>query len=99
MASGTIDAEGGEVTHTVELKKNDCIRLFVVSGDSIKRMHAKITAPSGTTLAENDAIDGWGVIAPYGVVCGGEEGKYTISIRALRGKGEYAAQAWVLRSY
>jgi hypothetical protein len=99
MASGTIEQEGGEVTHEVELKKSDCMRLFVVSGESLGRMGVKVASPSGTTLVENDAVEGWAAIAPYGVICGGEEGKYKISIRALRGRGEYAAQAWVLRSY
>ncbi|HEU4409875.1 MAG TPA: hypothetical protein VFS43_31770 [Polyangiaceae bacterium] len=89
-------AEGGEArTHAFALRGGECVRLFAVADAPVDDLSVALAGPTGV-LAVSAPGARWAVTLADRPLCVAAEGEYAMQVRARKGAGRYAAQAWRL---
>lgn len=89
-------AEGGEArSYPLALRGGECVRLFAVADAPVDEISLALAGPTGV-LAVSTPGARWAVTLADRPLCVAAEGEYTMQVRARKGSGHYAAQAWRL---
>jgi hypothetical protein len=96
IAEGEIDERGPPKEHSLTLARGECVRVFAVSSPSVPDLDVEILAPGGAVRIEDAIDDRWPIVPSDRAECVTDAGAYAVRVRARKGKGAYAVQAWVL---
>ncbi len=89
-------AEGGETrAHPMALKAGECVRLFAVADAPVEDLALALSSATGV-LANAAPGARWALTLADRPLCVAAEGEYSMQVRARKGSGRYAAQAWRL---
>ena len=96
IAEGEVDEHGPPRTHTLSLARGECARVFAVASVDVADLDVQLVSPEGAVIVEDAIDDRWPIVPPDRAVCVVDPGAYAVRVRARKGKGSYAVQAWVL---
>jgi hypothetical protein len=96
VAEAEIDERGPPREHPLVLARGECARVFAVASESVRDLDVEIVGPTGAVRIEDAIDDRWPIVPSDRAECVTEAGTYVVKVRARKGKGSYAVQAWVL---
>ena len=96
LAEGEVDEREAAREHPLPLMRGECARIFAVGAPGVADLDVQLVTPAGAVLVEDAIDDRWPIVPPDRAVCVQDGGAYVIRVRARKGRGAYAVQAWVL---
>ena len=88
-------AAGKPARHSVEAKKGQCFRAFVVAAEPVAGLKLRAIA-NGNQLSQTSADGRWAVLDQQGAWCAAQDTEVTIELETTAGQGDYAVQVWLL---
>jgi hypothetical protein len=88
--------EAGETAslHVFDLRPGECIRIFAVAGSGVTGLSIEVNDADDVGVALDDDAGRWSVLMRDGPLCPLRVGKYTVRVRARRGRDKYAVEIW-----
>lgn len=96
IAEGVVDDQGPPREHGLTLERGACARVFAASAPGVADLDVELVAPGGAVIVEDAIDDRWPIVPSDRGACVSDGGAYVVRVRARKGKGAYAVQAWVL---
>jgi hypothetical protein len=82
--------------HPFDVRSGECFRIFAVAGPGVTELSVEVYDANEVNVASDGDRDRWSVLMRDGPLCPLQGGKYTVRVRARRGKDKYALEIWRL---
>ena len=92
----TGEARDSATEHPFDVRSGECFRIFAVAGPAVTELSVEVYDPSEVGVASDGDAARWSVLMRDGPLCPLQGGKYTVRVRARRGKDKYALEIWRL---
>jgi len=94
MSTGEAAESASE--HPFDVRSGECFRIFAVAGPDVTELSVEVYDANDVNVASDGDRDRWSVLMRDGPLCPLRGGKYTVRVRARRGKDKYALEIWRL---
>lgn len=93
---GSVSDSGAPFDHELPLTKGQCVRAFAVADEGVSDLDVALLAPGGAVVATDGIDDRWPILLPDRAICVDADGKYTLRLKAKKGRGRFALSTWLL---